>query len=181
MNNMDKRNTDEIWGKAILRGKDVKKMLQELSDKIELMQEDHNDLVESYRKLKDEKFEISFSSKDLDDVSKKLDDISTKLGNVSDKNSFKKTGDSAKEASKGVDKLNQNGVMVSSKTSCCPIMTPSKLVYALTKDKGRASSSIRISLSYLTTKEEADEFINIFVSQLPDFLQKSLTKSGTMA
>ena len=56
MNNMDKRNTDEIWGKAILRGKDVKKMLQELSDKIELMQEDHNDLVESYRKLKDEKF-----------------------------------------------------------------------------------------------------------------------------
>ena len=59
-------------------------------------------------KLKNEKFEISFSSKDLNDVSKKLDDISTKLGNVSDKNSFKKTGDSAKEASKGVDKLNQN-------------------------------------------------------------------------
>ena len=61
-----------------------------------------------------------------------------------------------------VDKLNQNEVMVSSKTSCCQIMTPSKLVYALTKDKGRASSSIRISLSYLTTKEEVDEFINIF-------------------
>lgn len=61
-----------------------------------------------------------------------------------------------------VDKLNQNGVMVSSKTSCCPIMTLSKLVYALTKDKGRASSSIRISLSYLTTREEIDEFIKIF-------------------
>lgn len=61
-----------------------------------------------------------------------------------------------------VDKLNQNGVMVSSKTSCCPIMTHSKLVYALTKDKGRASSSIRISLSYLTTREEIDEFIKIF-------------------
>ena len=52
--------------------------------------------------------------------------------------------------------------MVSSKTSCCPIMTPSKLVYALTKDKGRASSSIRISLSHLTTREEIDKFINIF-------------------
>lgn len=61
-----------------------------------------------------------------------------------------------------VDKLNQNGAMVSSKTSCCPIMTPSKLVYALTKDKGRASSSIRISLSYLTAREEIDEFIKIF-------------------
>lgn len=59
-------------------------------------------------KLKDEKFEVSFSSKGLDDISKKLDDISTKLGSVSGKNSFKKTGDSAKEASKGVDKLNQN-------------------------------------------------------------------------
>ena len=53
---MDKRNVDKMWEKAILRGKDVKEMLQELSDKIELMQEDHDDLVESYRKLKDEKF-----------------------------------------------------------------------------------------------------------------------------
>ena len=66
---MDKRNVDEIWEKAILRGKDVKKMLQELSDKIELMQEDHNDLVESYRKLKDEKFkdeEIKRLKEELD-------------------------------------------------------------------------------------------------------------------
>ena len=69
MNNMDKRNMDEMWEKAILRGKDVKEMLQELSDKIELMQEDHNDLVESYRKLKDEKFkdeEIKRLKEELD-------------------------------------------------------------------------------------------------------------------
>ena len=69
MNNMDKRNADEIWEKAILRGKDVKEMLQELSDKIELMQEDHDDLVESYRKLKDEKFkdeEIKRLKEELD-------------------------------------------------------------------------------------------------------------------
>ena len=66
---MDKRNMNEMWEKAILRGKDVKKMLQELSDKIELMQEDHNDLVESYRKLKDEKFkdeEIKRLKEELD-------------------------------------------------------------------------------------------------------------------
>ena len=66
---MDKRNMDKIWEKAILRGKDVKKMLQELSDKIELMQEDHDDLVESYRKLKDEKFkdeEIKRLKEELD-------------------------------------------------------------------------------------------------------------------
>lgn len=66
---MDKRNADEMWEKAILRGKDVKKMLQELSDKIELMQEDHDGLVESYRKLKDEKFkdeEIKRLKEELD-------------------------------------------------------------------------------------------------------------------
>lgn len=66
---MDKRNMDNMWEKAILRGKDVKEMLQELSDKIELMQEDHDDLVESYRKLKDEKFkdeEIKRLKEELD-------------------------------------------------------------------------------------------------------------------
>lgn len=66
---MDKRDADKIWEKAILRGRDVKEMLQELSDKIELMQEDHNDLVESYRKLKDEKFkdeEIKRLKEELD-------------------------------------------------------------------------------------------------------------------
>ena len=66
---MDKRNVDKMWEKAILRGKDVKEMLQELSDKIELMQEDHDDLVESYRKLKDEKFkdeEIKRLKEELD-------------------------------------------------------------------------------------------------------------------
>ena len=66
---MDKRDADKIWEKAILRGKDVKKMLQELSDKIELMQEDHDDLVESYRKLKDKKFkdeEIKRLKEELD-------------------------------------------------------------------------------------------------------------------
>ena len=66
---MNKRNANEIWEKAILRGKDVKEILQELSDKIELMQEDHDDLVESYRKLKDEKFkdeEIKRLKEELD-------------------------------------------------------------------------------------------------------------------
>ena len=61
-----------------------------------------------------------------------------------------------------VSKLNEYGVMVSTKTSCCPLNTPSKLVYALTKDKTLASTSIRISLSHLTKEEEIDEFLKIF-------------------
>ena len=52
--------------------------------------------------------------------------------------------------------------MVSTKTSCCPLNTPSKLVYALTRDKMLASTSIRISLSHLTKEEEIDEFLKIF-------------------
>ena len=58
--------------------------------------------------------------------------------------------------------LEKNKIYVSTKTSCCPIATPSKLVYALTKDKNKASSSIRISLSHLTTQKEIENFISIF-------------------
>lgn len=69
-----------------------------------------------------------------------------------------------------VSKLNDKGIMVSTKTSCCPLNAPSKLVYALTKDKGLASTSIRISLSHLTKKEEIEMFLSIF-----DSIYKELT------
>lgn len=60
------------------------------------------------------------------------------------------------------EKLESFDIYVSTKTSCCPIMTPSKLVYALTRDKNKALSSIRLSFSHLTTLEEIDTFIFIF-------------------
>jgi cysteine desulfurase len=63
------------------------------------------------------------------------------------------------ELQKDLEKYN---IYVSTKTSCCPIMTPSKLVYALTKDKGLSSSSIRVSISHLTTDEEVNEFLKVF-------------------
>ena len=59
-------------------------------------------------------------------------------------------------------KLNENKIMISTKTSCCPLNTPSKLVYALTRDKSLASTSLRVSISHLTTEEEINEFLNIF-------------------
>lgn len=59
-------------------------------------------------------------------------------------------------------KFEEHNIILSAKTSCCPITTPSKLVYALTKDKQKASSSIRVSLSYKTTKEEVEEFMKVF-------------------
>ena len=59
-------------------------------------------------------------------------------------------------------KLEKYDIYVSTKTSCCPIETPSKLVYALTRDKNLSSSSIRLSLSHLTTVDEVNEFLSIF-------------------
>ena len=38
----------------------------------------------------------------------------------------------------------------------------SNSVYALTKDKDLSNGSLRISLSYLTTYEELDKFIEVF-------------------
>lgn len=61
-----------------------------------------------------------------------------------------------------LDKFEEHNIILSAKTSCCPITIPSKLVYALTKDKQKASSSIRVSLSYKTTKEEVEEFLKVF-------------------
>ena len=61
-----------------------------------------------------------------------------------------------------VNMLEDREVYVSTKTSCCPENTPSKLVYALTKDKKLASSSLRISISHLTTEEEVNLFLSIF-------------------
>jgi cysteine desulfurase len=59
-------------------------------------------------------------------------------------------------------KLEEYDIYVSTKTSCCPLETPSKLVYALTHDKNLSLSSLRISLSHLTKEEEVNTFLNCF-------------------
>ena len=59
-------------------------------------------------------------------------------------------------------KLENYDVYISTKTSCCPSETPSKLVYALTNNKNLALSSLRISFSHLTTKEEINIFLDAF-------------------
>jgi cysteine desulfurase len=69
--------------------------------------------------------------------------------------------------------LEEKDIIVSTKTSCCPKDSPSKLVYALTKDKNLASSSVRVSLSHLTKEEE----ITIFLNALDEII-KELRKNG---
>ena len=66
--------------------------------------------------------------------------------------------------------LESKGVYISTQSACSNTNAKSKAVLELTKDIERASSSIRISLSHLTTKEEIEQFIEIF-----DICYKELT------
>lgn len=66
--------------------------------------------------------------------------------------------------------LERYEVYISTKSACSDSNSKSDVVYALTNSNERASSSLRISISYLTTKEEIDEFIKCF-----DICYKELT------
>ena len=57
--------------------------------------------------------------------------------------------------------LEENDIFVSTQTACST-GDYSKAVYAVTRDKERAGHSIRVSLSYKTTKEEIDTFVKVF-------------------
>ena len=58
--------------------------------------------------------------------------------------------------------LGKHGVCVSVKSACSVEGTPSKAVFAVSRDRKNALSSWRISLSHLTTEEEISEFLQIF-------------------
>ena len=63
--------------------------------------------------------------------------------------------------------LEEKDIYVSTQTACST-GDYSRAVYAVTRDKERAAHSIRVSLSYKTTKEEIDTFVEVF----RDCLQK---------
>ena len=58
--------------------------------------------------------------------------------------------------------LSERGVCVSVKSACSAEGTPSKAVFAVSGDRKNALSSWRVSLSHLTTREELDEFLQVF-------------------
>ena len=55
--------------------------------------------------------------------------------------------------------LNEKGICLSTTSACSMKGAPSKAVYAITKDKELALSSIRVSLSHLTSLEDINEFV----------------------
>ena len=63
---------------------------------------------------------------------------------------------------KMVDMLNKEGVYLSTKSACSSADSLSKTVMELYNDDKRANNSIRISISYVTTKKEIEKFKKIF-------------------
>ena len=61
-----------------------------------------------------------------------------------------------------VHALDEKEIYISTKSACSSANSMSNAVYALTKDKEISNSSLRISLSYMTTEEEVDKFLKIF-------------------
>jgi len=58
--------------------------------------------------------------------------------------------------------LEEFDIFVSTKSACCAPNTVSRPVYALTKDRKRALSTLRISLSHLTSVDDVDVFLEKF-------------------
>ena len=69
--------------------------------------------------------------------------------------------------------LEQDDIYISTQTACST-GNYSKAVYAVVRDEDRAAHSIRISLSYLTTKEEIDFFVESLKKNIADL--SSLTR-----
>ena len=58
--------------------------------------------------------------------------------------------------------LSEKGVCVSVKSACSTDGTPSRAVFAVSRDRRNALSSLRISLSHLTTSAEIKHFLHMF-------------------
>lgn len=58
--------------------------------------------------------------------------------------------------------MDEYNIYISTKSACSDSGTMSDSVYAVTKNRDRAMSSIRVSLSYLTTLEDIVEFLRVF-------------------
>lgn len=67
-----------------------------------------------------------------------------------------------KKAVEVQEALAEKEIYISTKSACSTLNTPSRSVMAITKDRKRAMSTLRISLSHLTTREEVETFIAAF-------------------
>lgn len=66
------------------------------------------------------------------------------------------------KAIKFQEELNKENVYISTKAACDVLNSPSRAVFAVSKNKKNAMSSFRLSFSHLTTIDEVNEFLKIF-------------------
>jgi cysteine desulfurase len=64
-----------------------------------------------------------------------------------------------RDSDASVDKLSEQGIYLTARSACSGREGFSKSVYAITHDNSRAISSLRVSLSHLTSDEETDRLI----------------------
>ena len=67
-----------------------------------------------------------------------------------------------KDTKKILEKLEDNGIYLSTTTACALGSSPSKSVLAITGSEELASNTIRISMSHLTKREDIDTFLKVF-------------------
>ncbi len=67
--------------------------------------------------------------------------------------------------------LAEQGICLSTKSACCAPNTVSRPVFALTKNRKAALSTLRVSLSHLTTDEEIAEFLSRFDDCIRKFVR----------
>lgn len=67
--------------------------------------------------------------------------------------------------------LEEEEIYISTKTACSKGEDISIPVYELTKDEERSSHSLRLSISYLTTKEELNTFIEVLKEKIHNLTQ----------
>jgi len=111
---------------------------EKFDDKLEKVKELNTDLKEFFSK---------YNGIKINNTEKSIDQII----NISCENSEKL-----------VKLLNKKEVYVSTKSACSSVEALSKTVMAVYNDKQRANNSIRISISYKTTKDEINKFKKIF-------------------
>ena len=58
--------------------------------------------------------------------------------------------------------LEEKEIYISTKSACSSSNTMSNAVYALTKNRDLSYQTLRISISYLTTTEEINTFLEVF-------------------
>ncbi|MPW27127.1 aminotransferase class V-fold PLP-dependent enzyme [Alkalibaculum sp. M08DMB] len=61
-----------------------------------------------------------------------------------------------------IEYFNSHNIYLSSKSACCAVNSPSRPIYAITKNRKAALSTLRISLSHYTTMEEIEIFLKCF-------------------